>query len=124
MKLKIPIFGLGSAGGGSGSGLPKGVERKGNTILFDQVRGTITLQIKGQGGLQLRFDDSDPIWSCTGTDCPEQPGNILQPANCPHPHKSLTIDNSQPTGSYAYTLRFLDGNDKSLEFDPIIKNIA
>jgi len=117
------LFAIGD-GKGSGKKLPPGVTRKGNTLEFKAVGGTLNMELDDQtDDFKLEFRTADPIWSAIGTDCPSTSGNAWLPKVSCSKHR-LSITNAGGQNSYGFALWFVSKNGRPDQcFDPIIKNI-
>jgi len=113
-------------GKGAGKKLPGGVTRKGNTLEFDDVEGTIGISLENHtSDFKLEFRTADPIRSKEGTDCPTtEAGDSCLPVVSCDKHR-LCISNDGDHDECSYSLWFVDRKSgKDMSFDPIIKNIG
>jgi hypothetical protein len=103
---------------------PSGGSVKSHVI---EIKGTsaskLHFKLQDKTDYELTFRAHDPIWIVKDSSCPTSSGlagfTVLRCTD-----RMLTVEKPGVSGTYAYTLWFVDEDGNEYDYDPIIKNRA
>ena len=91
----------------------------------DSGSHSIEFDLHDQTGMQLQFNQADPIWAGDNVPCPPAQGmnsDQLSVAECISGNLTVLNANSGPSREVRYQLNFVDANGAAQSCDPIIDN--